>query len=127
MSDKKTVVCIEDDVDLLDLVERILREPNVETYGALGAREGLAFVQSKKPDLVLLDLYLPGMSGWEVYRRIRSDERLKDTPIIVVSACHAKIATALGHDLSGVADYISKPFSVAQLRTSVDRALGIAL
>ncbi|MBI3360551.1 MAG: response regulator [Chloroflexi bacterium] len=121
----KTVMCIEDDVDLLDLVERVLREPNIETFGALGAREGLEYLRATTPDLILLDLYLPEMSGWEVYRRIRADERLKHTPVIVLSACHAKVASALGHDLSGIADYLSKPFSVAQLRTSVDRALGL--
>ena len=121
----KTIVCIEDDADTLELVELVLREPSVKTYAALGAREGLQYLQTTNPDLVVLDLYMPGISGWEVYRHIRTDERLRNTPVIALTACPEEISTALGHDPSGFADYICKPFSLAQLRASVDRALGL--
>lgn len=126
MAKPKTVVCIEDDIELQDLVEIILRDPDVETVGVFDGRHGLETVRARKPDLVLLDLLIPDISGWEVYRRIREDEGLRDTPVVVMSACPQRVAAAMSGDLPGLQGYICKPFSAVELRETVDRALGLA-
>ncbi len=64
MSATKTVMCIEDDEEMIDLVELVLREPNVEMRSVVGADEALEYLRGNTPDLVLLDLYMPRMSGW---------------------------------------------------------------
>ncbi|MFQ5409744.1 MAG: PleD family two-component system response regulator [Anaerolineales bacterium] len=122
----KKVVYIEDEPEMVDLVQMMLQGPDVETYPALSGESGLDTLQQIHPDLILLDLFMPDISGWDIYRRIRANEQLRDTPVIVLSACHEKIASALGEDVpSGAFDYICKPFSPAELRHSVDRALGL--
>jgi CheY-like chemotaxis protein len=79
---KKTVVCIEDEPEMIDLIRLILERRGIEVVGALTGREGLETVRRVKPSLILLDLMLPDMDGWEVYRQIKADPELKDIPII---------------------------------------------
>ena len=122
----KKVLYIEDEPEMVDLVQMVLDDPNLETYPAFSGQAGLEALQAVQPDLILLDLFMPDISGWDIYRHIRKDEKLRDTPVIVLSACHQKIASALGEDIpDGAFDYICKPFSPAELRESVNRALGL--
>jgi len=123
----KKVVYIEDAEEMHDLVKLVLEDPELVTVAAFDGEAGLATARAVKPDLILLDLFLPDMSGWDVYRNLRADHKLRDVPVIVLSACHEKIAAALGEDVSaGAVDYICKPFSPVELRASVDRALGLS-
>ena len=122
----KKVLYIEDEPEMVDLVQMVLDDPNLETYPAFSGEAGLEALKDVQPDLILLDLFMPDISGWDIYRHIRKDEKLRDTPVIVLSACHQKIASALGEDIpDGAFDYICKPFSPAELRESVNRALGL--
>ena len=124
MRPTRKVVCIEDDIEIQDIETIILNDtPGVETISAFNGYDGLEAVQNHKPDLVLLDLLLPGMNGWDVYARIRADENLRHTPVIVVSCCPRQVANALHDNLTGIQGYVSKPFSVADLRAAVDRVL----
>ena len=98
----------------------------MKTYPAFSGKAGLDTLQDVQPDLILLDLFMPDISGWDIYRQIREDEQLRDTPVIILSACHEKIASALAQDVpEGAFKYICKPFSPAELRESVERALGL--
>ena len=122
----KLVVCIEDEQEMIDLVQLILGRRGFEVEGANGGLEGLEKVQQKKPDLVLLDLMMPDMDGWEVYQRMKSDEELREIPVIVVTAKAQSIDKVLGLHIAKVDDYITKPFGPQELLESVEKILGQA-
>jgi two-component system response regulator VicR len=122
---KKTVVCVEDEPEMIDLIKLILRRKEFELVGAVGGREGLKTVRELKPDLVLLDLMMPDMDGWEVYRQMKADDELKKIPVIVVTAKAQSIDRVLGLHLAKVDDYITKPFSPQELLESVSDILGV--
>ena len=120
----KRVVCIEDEPEMIDLVRLILGRRGFEVVGANGGLEGLALVASEKPDLVLLDLMMPDMDGWEVYQRMKSDEALREIPVVVVTAKAQSIDKVLGLHIAKVDDYITKPFGPQELLESVEKILG---
>jgi DNA-binding response OmpR family regulator len=122
----KLVVCIEDEQEMIDLVQLILGRRGFEVEGANGGLEGLEKVQQRKPDLVLLDLMMPDMDGWEVYQRMKSDEDLREIPVIVVTAKAQSIDKVLGLHIAKVDDYITKPFGPQELLESVEKILGQA-
>jgi DNA-binding response OmpR family regulator len=80
-------------------------------------------VRQEKPDLVLLDLMMPFVDGWEVYQQMKADETTKDIPVIVVTAKAQSIDKVLGLHIAKVDDYIAKPFSPKDLISSVERVL----
>ena len=123
--EKKVVVCIEDEREMIDLVKLILGRKGFDLVGAVGGREGLETVRRLEPDLVLLDLMMPDMDGWEVYQQIKADDRLKDTPVIVVTAKAQSIDKVLGLHIAKVDDYVTKPFSPQELLQSVNKVLGL--
>jgi CheY-like chemotaxis protein len=197
--DKKVVVCIEDEPEMIDLVKLILGRKGFELVGAVGGREGLkkvrgflfstgldlqssleagslsdnfrqefqdnqaslssdititpkedgsgwiindaeagrTFVVEKgpeklevyaphlKPDLVLLDLMMPDMDGWEVYQKMKTDEDLKEIPVIVVTAKAQSIDKVLGLHIAKVEDYVTKPFGPQELLQAVNKVLGL--
>ena len=127
MPDKSLrVVCIEDEPEMIDLVRLILGRRGFEVVGANGGVEGLEAVRREQPDLILLDLMMPDMDGWEVYQRIKGDEQLREIPVIVVTAKAQSIDKVLGLHIAKVDDYITKPFGPQELLESVDKILGLA-
>ncbi len=122
----KLVVCIEDEQEMIDLVQLILGRRGFTVEGANGGLEGLEKIQKRKPDLVLLDLMMPDMDGWEVYQRMKSDEDLREIPVIVVTAKAQSIDKVLGLHIAKVDDYITKPFGPQELLESVEKILGQA-
>lgn len=123
--DQMRVVCIEDEPEMIDLVRLILGRKGFEVIGADGGVEGLQTVKREKPDLVLLDLMMPDMDGWEVYQQIKADEELRGIPIVVVTAKAQSIDKVLGLHIAKVDDYITKPFGPQELLESVEKLLGI--
>ena len=123
--ERRKVVCIEDEPEMIDLIRLILSRKGFELIGAVGGREGLETVRRVKPDLVLLDLMMPDMDGWEVYQQMKADEELKDIPVIVVTAKAQSIDKVLGLHIAKVDDYITKPFGPQELLESVYRILGM--
>lgn len=197
--DKKVVVCVEDEPEMIDLVKLILGRKGFELVGAVGGREGLkkvrgflfsteldlqsdleagslssdlqqefqnneislsdnvtitpkedgsgwhindtekarTYVVEKgletldiyapdlKPDLVLLDLMMPDMDGWEVYQKMKTDEDLKEIPVIVVTAKAQSIDKVLGLHIAKVEDYVTKPFGPQELLQAVNKVLGL--
>ena len=119
------VVCIEDEPEMIELIKLILGRKNFKLIGAVGGREGLGVVRREKPDLVLLDLMMPDMDGWEVYQQMKADEELNDIPVIVVTAKAQSIDKVLGLHIAKVDDYVTKPFGPQELLTSVNKVLGI--
>jgi DNA-binding response OmpR family regulator len=91
--------------------------------GANGGREGLDKVRQDLPDLILLDLMMPDLDGWDVYQQIKAEDTTKDIPVIVVTAKAQSIDKVLGLHIAKVDDYISKPFSPQELVDSVEKIL----
>jgi DNA-binding response OmpR family regulator len=119
----RQVIYIEDEQEMIDLVRLILSRKGFEVIGATGGRDGLDLVRQKMPDLVLLDLMMPDMDGWDVYQQMKSDELTKAIPVIVVTAKAQSIDKVLGLHIAKVDDYISKPFSPQELVESVEKVL----
>lgn len=117
------VVCIEDEPEMLDLFKLILGRRGYQVHCASNGVEGLEIIKEQKPDLVLLDLMMPGMDGWQVYQKIRADQSLANVPVIVVTAKAQSIDRVLGLHIAKVDDYISKPFSPHELVESVEKAI----
>ena len=117
----KHILCIEDEPEMIDLIRLILSRRGFEVIGAAGGKEGLEKVRQAPPDLILLDLMMPDMDGWEVYQQIKADEKTKDIPVIVVTAKAQSIDKVLGLHIAKVDDYIAKPFSPQDLLNSVDK------
>jgi two-component system response regulator VicR len=123
-ADVKRVVCIEDEPEMIDLVRLILGRKGFNVIGANGGVEGLEAVRREHPDLVLLDLMMPDMDGWEVYQQIKADAELRAIPVIVVTAKAQSIDKVLGLHIAKVDDYISKPFGPQELLESVEKIIG---
>ena len=121
--EKKRVVCIEDEPEMVDLVKLILGRKGFELIGAMGGREGLEKIKSIKPDLVLLDLMMPDMDGWEVYQQMKADPEMQRIPVIVVTAKAQSIDKVLGLHIAKVDDYVTKPFGPQELLQSVEKVL----
>ena len=81
-------------------------------------------IREELPDLVLLDLMMPDMDGWEVYQQMKADEKTRNIPVIVVTAKAQNIDRVLGMHIAHVDDYITKPFSPQELLASVEKVLG---
>jgi two-component system, OmpR family, response regulator VicR len=120
----KVILCIEDEQEMIDLIRLILSRRGFEILGANGGKEGLEIIRKTHPDLVLLDLMMPEMDGWEVYQQMKADETTRNIPVIVVTAKAQSIDKVLGLHIAKVDDYIAKPFSPQELLTSVDSVLG---
>jgi two-component system, OmpR family, response regulator VicR len=119
----KKIVCIEDEPEMIDLIRIILKRAGFYIIGAIGGEEGLKAIRAHEPDLVLLDLMMPDIDGWEVYRQMRAEESLKDIPVIVVTAKGHSIDRVLGLHIAEVDGYIVKPFNVEELLRNVNEVL----
>jgi DNA-binding response OmpR family regulator len=122
-SNGKRILCIEDEPDMIDLIRIILSRRGYTIEGAGGGKDGLRKVRETKPDLVLLDLMMPDLDGWEVYQQMKADEKTRHIPVIVVTAKAQSIDKVLGLQIAKVDDYIAKPFSPDELIESVQRVL----
>ncbi|MGD0878278.1 MAG: response regulator [Anaerolineales bacterium] len=119
----KLILCIEDEQEMIDLIRLILSRRGFDVQGANSGEEGLAIIRKEHPDLVLLDLMMPDMDGWEVYQQMKADDMTKNIPVIVVTARAQSIDKVLGLHIAKVDDYIAKPFSPQELLNSVDNVL----
>lgn len=120
----KNVIYIEDEPEMVDLVTLILNRKGFSVKGAGGGREGLDLVKKEMPDLVLLDLMMPDVDGWDVYQQMKADEKTRKIPVIVITAKAQSIDKVLGLHIAKVEGYISKPFTPQELLDSVDKIFG---
>lgn len=122
----RRVVYIEDDQEMIDLVVLILTRRGFQVKGAHGGRNGLDLIFQDPPDLVLLDLMMPGMDGWEVYQQLKANDKTRNIPVIIVTAKAQAIDRVLGLHIAKVDDYIAKPFRPQELVDSIDHVLNRA-
>lgn len=124
MSDERVLI-VEDDEDLVHLLEYNLSKKGFATMAALDGLDACHLIEKEKPDLILLDIMLPGLSGLEICRIIRSHdhEEISDIPIIMLTALGSLEARLKGIEM-GADDYIPKPFSLKEVLIKVERLIG---
>ena len=122
------IVVVEDEPDILEILSYNLRREGYEVQSAPDGTSGLSLIRREKPDLVLLDLMLPGIDGLEICRTLKNSSDTADTLIIMVTAKGEESDIVLGLG-AGADDYISKPFSpkemVARVKAVLRRGPGI--
>jgi CheY-like chemotaxis protein len=120
----KRIFCFDDEPDMIELLRAILEGKGFEFICADGGVEGLKVVREEKPDLILLDLMMPDMDGWEVFQQVKDDPELSKIPVVVVTAKAQSIDKVLGLYIARADDYITKPFKVQDLVDSVEKFIG---
>ena len=128
---KDRILIIEDDRDIVEMLEYNLRQAGYETLSALNGEDGIRLAAKEKPDLVILDIMLPIIDGFEVCRTLKNDDTTAHIPIIILSAKSQETDKVVGLEL-GADDYVTKPFSPRELiartrailRRGRDRRLG---
>jgi two-component system phosphate regulon response regulator PhoB len=108
------ILIIEDERGLTEVLEYNLKREGYETVVAHDGQEGLRKAQTVLPDLILLDVMLPGLSGFDVCRELRAGERTREIPIIIISAKSEETDQIVGFSL-GADDYVTKPFHIKVL------------
>ncbi|MBN2139132.1 MAG: response regulator transcription factor [Sedimentisphaerales bacterium] len=109
-----TILIVEDDRDIMEMVEYNLAEEGYDTFSALDGKVGVELAAKHHPDLIILDVMLPVMDGFEVCRALKNDSSTADIPIIILSAKSQETDKVLGLEL-GADDYVTKPFSPREL------------
>lgn len=123
MADAKSkILIVEDDLDVAEMLNAYFRVQGYEVFTVNWGEDGVRAAQTVLPDLVILDIRLPDIDGYEVARRIRSDRRTHEIPIIFLTEKRERIDRLQGFEV-GADDYITKPFDVQELRLRVRNAL----
>jgi len=122
MSTGKHIVVVEDEADLADLLAYNLQRAGYEVTVARDGRDGLTKIRETTPDLIVLDVMLPQLSGYEIAREVRTDPRTASTPIIMLTA-RASEADQLAGLGVGADDYVTKPFSIKVLLARIEAIL----
>jgi two-component system response regulator VicR len=119
----KKVLVVDDEPDTLELVKLVLESAGFKTMLATSGREALKLAQTSKPDLVLLDIMMPDMDGWEVFRKLK--EKDPAIPIAILTAKAQNIDRLLGLHVLKADDYITKPFGKNELIDRVKKLTGM--
>src|SRR5205085_8917488 len=116
------ILVVEDELEIRALARMILEAEGYEVLEAQTGEKAMEHLEKTPPDLILLDIRLPGMDGWEVLRHIAEDSRFKDIPVAIMSA-HSSPHTVERAKTNGAADYLIKPFMYDELIGIVRRFL----
>ena len=119
---KKKIIVVEDEPDLVDVVTYNLEREGYSVLASQRGDEGLNLIRSEAPDLVLLDLMLPGMDGLSICRQMKSDSSMREIPIIIASAKGEESDVVIGLEM-GADDYLAKPFSPRELLARIRAVL----
>lgn len=126
MAEMRVVLHIDDEVEILELVAEILKHPRLSFLGALDGPTGLELAAEHRPDLIILDIMLPDMSGHEVYDRLRASPQTAGIPVIMLTAKGRPYEKIRASTIEGLGGYIGKPFDVLELRKQIEDKLGIS-
>ena len=113
------ILVVEDDEASLDIARRVAERMGHTVLMARDGVQGLALARSERPDLVFLDLHLPGLSGFQVVRELRADEHLRALPVVAVSA--GTLVDRENALSAGCNDFVFKPYEFTRLRAAIDR------
>jgi DNA-binding response OmpR family regulator len=119
VSQQVRILSIEDDAEMRGLIQLILERKGHHVVGVKRGEAGLELLKSLKPDVLLLDLMLPDIDGWEIYRQMKADAELSTVPVIIVSAKNEEQDAGEGNHVIGNDRFIAKPFEVMHLINTV--------
>ncbi len=119
----KKILIVDDEPNIVMSLEYTLKKNKFEVFIARDGSEALEILKTKTPDLVLLDIMMPQVDGYETLRRIRLEEKLNDTKVVFLSAKNKASDIEKGLAL-GAAKYITKPFSIKKIVTDINELLG---
>lgn len=122
MSQKKTILLIEDEEDIAALIKLQAEISGYKLYVETDGINGFRTVEREKPDLVILDIMLPGQNGLDICRKMKHNPELKNIPVIIISAKNEELDVVLGLEL-GADDYVAKPFSPKVLFSRIKAVL----
>lgn len=121
-AERKRILVVEDEADLAVLVEVNLELAGYEVTTAADGAEGLSSVRDDPPDLILLDVMMPVLDGWQVLRALKQDRELSDIPVVMLTALSEERDLIRGH-LQGAVQYVTKPFEMRRLLSAVETGL----
>ena len=118
--DKKKVLVVDDEQDVRETLETVLRKLDYNPMVAAGGEEALDIIRNQKVDVVLSDLYMPGMNGIELLKRVKA---AKKNIVFLMITAHPTIETAVDAIKKGAYDYLTKPFHIEEVRIKISRAM----
>jgi DNA-binding response OmpR family regulator len=116
----QTILVVDDDTAILDMISQILQEENYHVITANNGRAAIMRAQQEEPRLILLDLMMPEMNGWQVIDELRASPKTRSIPVLLLSARREMAVTA--QEL-GVTSYLEKPFDLDDLLSRVEQIL----
>lgn len=119
---RHSLLVVDDSEDVHRLLQARLRQENIDLLAALDGRTALELAAQQKPSLILLDLDMPDMDGFEVLRHLKESSATRDIPVIVLSGLHSPADKVVAFDL-GAVDYVTKPFDLMELRVRLRSAM----
>jgi len=119
---KESILIIDDEKDLLKLLQYNLEKEGYEPILSDNGLKGIELAKSKKPDLIILDLMLPQIDGFEICRLLKSSEETRDIPVVMLTAKSSEVDQVVGLEM-GAVDYLTKPFSVKVLLVRIKNIL----
>jgi len=117
------ILVVDDEKDVLDVLRLVLAKSGYEVLTATSGMEGLTQAESQLPDLILLDIMMQQMDGWEVLKLLKLDERTSSIPVVILSA-RVEPKDKIRGLQEGAIDYVTKPFAVREILTKVAALLG---
>ena len=122
-SPEKTVLIIEDEADAAELFAEMMRVSGFRVLKTSSSTPALSLIDTEKPDIIILDIMMPEVSGLDILREMRRDSALAEIPVIVVSA--KSMPADIRHGMeAGASMYLTKPVGFLELKEAVERALG---
>ncbi len=118
-----TILVVEDQEEVNELLQYNLQRAGYRTLAAYDGRVGLATARGERPDVVLLDVMLPGIDGWEICRALADDPALRDIPVIIFTAKGSREDFDHGHRFANVVGYFVKPYATSDVIEHLRRVL----
>ncbi len=120
---RKKILLVDDSATILMMERTILMKGPYDVVTASDGEQGVAKALAEKPDLILMDVIMPRMNGFEACRRIREEEGIRTTPIIMVTTRGEETNVEMGYQ-AGCSDYVTKPINAIELMTKLKSYLG---
>lgn len=121
-STRPKILVADDDVEILALITRHLRKTEANVLEASDGEEALRTARREKPDIIVLDVMMPGMSGWEVCRAVRDDRSLEHTGVLMLTGIGERL-NEMTSPLYGADEFLDKPFELTQLDAKIRSVL----
>jgi CheY-like chemotaxis protein len=120
---EKTVLIVEDEADAAELFAEMMRVSGFRVLKTTSSKPALSLLATEKPDIVILDIMMPEVSGLDILRQMRQEPALAEIPVVVVSAKSMPADIRIGME-AGASTYLTKPVGFLELKEAVERALG---